>query len=63
LPVVDTGERHDLAAQLPDKTKELNQKLSSYLAAMNAQMPAPNPNYDPGKPTAVKRGGNRKTAP
>jgi arylsulfatase A-like enzyme len=59
----DPGERHDLAAQLPDKTKELNQKLSSYLAAMNAQMPAPNPNYDPGKPTAVKRGGNRKTAP
>ena len=27
----DPGERHDLAAQMPDKAKELNQRLTDYL--------------------------------
>ena len=57
----DPGERHDLAQQMPDKAKELNQRLSDYLAAVNAQMPVANPNYDPSKPTAEpKRGGKGK---
>jgi arylsulfatase A len=56
----DPGERHDLAAEMPDKAKELNQRLSEYLLAMNAQMAKTNPNYDSSKPTEARRGGKRK---
>jgi arylsulfatase A-like enzyme len=54
--VKDFGERHDLAREMPDKVKELNRRLSDYLVAVNAQMPKPNPNYDPNKPTDTTRG-------
>ena len=47
----DPGERDDLAQEMPDKAKELNQRLSDYLTAVNAQMPTANPNYDPSKPS------------
>ena len=47
----DPGERHDLAKELPDKAKELDQRLTNYLSAVNAQMPKANPNYDPSKPS------------
>ena len=56
----DPGERRDLAKEMPAKAKELDQRLTDYLVAMNAQMPKPNPNYDPTKPTGVPRGGKRK---
>ena len=56
----DPGERHDLAAQMPDKVRELNQRLTDYLTAVNAQIPKPNPGYDPSKPTEMRRGGKRK---
>jgi arylsulfatase A len=56
----DSSERHDLAVEMPDKVKELNQRLTAYLAAVNAQMPKPNPNYDATKPTETKRGRKRK---
>ena len=56
----DPGERRDLASQMPEKAKELNQRLTDYLRAMNAQMPKPNPSYDPTKPTEARRGGKRK---
>lgn len=57
----DPGERRDLAAELPGKVKELNQRLTDYLAAVHAQMPSPNPNYDPSKPPPEqKRGGKGK---
>lgn len=56
----DPGERHDLAAELPPKASELNQRLTDYLLAVNAQMPRANPNYDPTKATGLKRGGKRK---
>ena len=59
----DPGERRDLAAEMPDKAKELNRRLTEYLVAVNAQMPGPNANYDPTKPTEIKRGGNRKEKP
>ena len=52
----DPGERRDLAQEMPEKVKELNQRLTDYLSAMNAQMPKLNPNYDPAKPTETKRG-------
>jgi arylsulfatase A-like enzyme len=56
----DPGERRDLAMQMPDKAKELNARLTAYLTAMNAQLPRPNPNYDPAKPTEAKRGGGKR---
>ena len=56
----DSGERHDLAKELPDKVKEMNQRLTDYLAAVDAQMPKPNPDYDASKPTEVKRGGGKR---
>ena len=59
----DPGERRDLAGQMPEKVKELNQRLTLYLTAMNAQLPRPNPNYDPSKPTETQRGGGRKGKP
>ncbi|MGA2496376.1 MAG: sulfatase [Tepidisphaeraceae bacterium] len=59
----DPGERRDLAQEMPDKARELNQRLTDYLLAVNAQMPKPNPNYDPTKPTELKRGGPRKAQP
>ncbi len=51
----DPGERRDLAREMPDKVKEMNQRLTEYLLAVNAQMPKPNPNYDPGKPSETMR--------
>jgi arylsulfatase A len=59
----DPGERHDLAAEMPDNAKALNQQLTDYLQAMNAQTPKPNPNYNPSKPTEMRRGGKRKGKP
>jgi len=56
----DPGERMDLATKMPDKTKELNQRLTEYLTSVDAQMPQPNPSYDPNKPTQERRGGGRK---
>lgn len=49
----DPGERRDLAQELPDKVRELDARLSDYLTAVCAQMPAQNPNYDPTKPSAA----------
>jgi arylsulfatase A-like enzyme len=59
----DPGERHDLAQEMPDKVKELNQRLTDYLIAVNAQMPKPNPNYDAAKLTETNRGGKRMAKP
>jgi arylsulfatase A len=41
--------------ELPDTAKELDQRLSGYLAAVNAQMPTPNLDCDPSKAPAAKR--------
>jgi len=62
----DPGERYDLAREMPDKAKELDQRLGDYLAAVNAQMPKPNPNYDPSKPSKEppdRRGRGGRKAP
>lgn len=46
----DIGEQHDLAAALPDKVAELRARLDAWRRAVGAQLPAPNPRYDPAKP-------------
>jgi arylsulfatase A len=46
----DIGEKHDLAAEMPDKVKELRDRLHSWRTDVGAQMPTKNPNYDSSKP-------------
>jgi len=58
----DPGERHDLASQQPDKAKELDARLMAYLKAMNAQLPKPNPDYDPSKASEIRRQGRKRKA-
>ncbi len=44
----DVGERTDLAARMPKKTRELHAKLVKWRASIpGLQMPSPNPAYDP----------------
>lgn len=43
----DLGETRDLAAQLPDKATQLRERLKAWRQSVGAQMPAPNPDYDP----------------
>jgi arylsulfatase A-like enzyme len=47
----DVGEKNDLAAQMPDRAKELYQALKAWRKAVHAQMPAPNPDYRPPQAT------------
>jgi hypothetical protein len=42
----DLGETTDLAAVEPAKTKELHEKLFSYLNDVDARFPKPDPQYD-----------------
>jgi len=56
----DPAERHDLAQELPDQARALNQRLTDYLTAVNTQMPTPNSNHVTGQPVELKRGVNRK---
>lgn len=43
----DPEERRDLAAEMPDRTRELQAKLEAWRAAVGAQLPTANPDYDP----------------
>jgi hypothetical protein len=58
----DISESNDLSRQLPEKTAELKDLLETYLAEIDAQIPKPNPDYDPTTPSISKKGnkGNDK---
>jgi len=43
----DVGEKDDLAKKMPDRAKELRDKLAVWRKTVGAQMPTPNPNYKP----------------
>jgi arylsulfatase A-like enzyme len=43
----DPEEKHDLAASQPAKAAELSRRLQAWRESMGAQLPAPNPDYDP----------------
>jgi len=45
----DVGESKDLATEMPEKARELRKKLAEWRTAVGAQMPAPNPTYEPSK--------------
>jgi arylsulfatase A len=46
----DIGEEHDLAAARPKLAGELRDRLHAWRKEVGAQMPTPNPKYDPTKP-------------
>ena len=52
----DVGERQNLAAESPDKVRQLLSKLHAWQARVNAQMPRPNPGYDPNSDRRYKDG-------
>ena len=58
----DIGEQHDVAKDKTKETGELDRRLSGYLKAVNAQMPALNPKFDPGKakPFEERKDGRKK---
>jgi len=45
----DIGETKDLVKEMPDKARELTEELHAWRKSVGAQMPEPNPNYDPAK--------------
>jgi len=50
----DLGERHDLADEMPERAKEIHRRLIAWRQRVNAQMPSPNPDYDPKRATQVR---------
>ena len=46
----DVGEQRDLAAAQPDRARALRARLHAWRAEVGAQMPTPNPRYDPTRP-------------
>lgn len=43
----DPGEQHDLSKQIPEKVKQLRDMLHAWRKSVGAEMPVPNPNYNP----------------
>jgi len=52
----DVAERNDIAKTNPEITADLGNRLTSYLAAVGAAMPKPNPDYKPGDEPVRKKG-------
>ncbi len=46
----DIGESNDLSQRFPEVVQTLLGKLQSWRSNVNAQMPTPNPDYDPNRP-------------
>ncbi len=51
----DIGEQHDLAATMPERAEVLRQRLHAWRDEVGAQMPMPNPAYDPTRPEFTPR--------
>jgi len=51
----DVGEERDLVTVMPEKANELRARLHAWRMEVGAQMPTPNPDYDPSKPEALPR--------
>lgn len=43
----DIGEQHNLVREMPEKAKQLQQRLAAWRKSVGAKMPTPNPDYDP----------------
>ncbi len=53
----DLAERNDIAKTNPEIAADLGKRLKTYLSAVNAAMPKPNPDYKPGEEPVRKKGG------
>lgn len=53
----DIGEKNNLAEKMPEKTKELHEKLLAWRKSVKAPMPRPNPKYDPDRAHKAATGG------
>jgi arylsulfatase A-like enzyme len=53
----DVGERNNRADSSPELAKSLRDELHAWLRSVDAQMPTPNPHYDPTKPEHTPRAG------
>ena len=51
----DPGEQKDLATQMPARTAQMKSDLARWRASVGAQMPTPNPNFDPTRATKVAK--------
>jgi alkaline phosphatase len=61
----DLGEQHNLAESQPAKAKELRDRLHAWREAVGAQLPTPNPKFDPqraAEPAGKKPGAKKKRA-
>jgi len=56
----DVGERRDLAPVMAHRAKALGRQLDQYLRSVSAQMPTPNPQYDPARLPVPRRRRPRK---
>lgn len=56
----DIGEERDLAAAMPDKAADLRRRLRAWRTDVGAQMPTPNPVYDPSKPQHIPMAKGKK---
>ena len=45
----DLSEQHDLATEMPDKASALREKLQAWRNSVDAALPTPNPDFQPGK--------------
>lgn len=54
----DLGETKNLAAAEPERARQLTEMLHAWRKSVDAQMPTPNPNYDPAK--SAQAGGSRR---
>ncbi|MFB3905769.1 MAG: sulfatase [Acidobacteriota bacterium] len=59
----DLGERRNLAARAPEKTKELRTLLKEWRSSVDAVMPLENPAYDPAKADQGLTGAESPTPP
>ncbi|MEZ5944302.1 MAG: sulfatase [Planctomycetaceae bacterium] len=59
----DISEQNDLSQQMPEKVKELDGLLVTYLAEVDAQMATLNPDYDPAAPPVQRERSDRKGKP
>jgi len=51
----DPGERHDLAAEQPERARDMRAKLDAWRTASNVQLNTPNPDYDPSLAAPIYR--------
>jgi hypothetical protein len=52
----DPAETSNAAREQPQIAQELRAALAKWRAKVRAQMPRPNPNYDPGRATELAKG-------